>query len=86
MGDRAGGLTSFGIGLTRLRAIAKRVGRDRDLAVKLWKEPNHDAKIIGLLIDDPKQLTSNRPDSLQRRGQEVRADGRAQAPDQRLLA
>jgi hypothetical protein len=57
MGDRAGGLTSFGIGLTRLRAIAKRVGRDRDLAVKLWKEPNHDAKIIGLLIDDPKQLT-----------------------------
>jgi hypothetical protein len=114
-------------------------------------ERNHDAKIIGLLIDDPKQLTrdqvekqvdgtgpgmlshvlsscdatlpkspvafeiakgwmasrdpvrhrqtqqkaqrrcdqgrkSNRPDSLQRRGQEVRADERAQAPDQRLLA
>jgi hypothetical protein len=26
MGDRTGGLTSFGIGLTRLRAIAKQVG------------------------------------------------------------
>ena len=57
MGDRTGGLTSFGIGLTKLRAIAKQVGRDHDLALKLWNERNHDAKIIGLLIDDPKQLT-----------------------------
>ena len=57
MGDRTGGLTSFGIGLTKLRAIAKQVGRDRDLALKLWNERNHDAKIIGLLIDDPRQLT-----------------------------
>ena len=57
MGDRTGGLTSFGIGLTKLRAIAKQVGRDHDLALRLWNERNHDAKIIGLLIDDPKQLT-----------------------------
>ncbi len=57
MGDRTGGLSSFGIGLTRLRAIAKQVGRDRSLALTLWNEPNHDAKVIGLLIDDPKQLT-----------------------------
>ena len=57
MGDRTGGLTSFGIGLTKLRAIAKQVGRDHDLALNLWNERNHDAKIIGLLIDDPKQLT-----------------------------
>jgi 3-methyladenine DNA glycosylase AlkD len=57
MGDRAGGLTSFGIGLTKLRAIAKHVGRDHDLALTLWNERNHDAKIIGLLIDDPQQLT-----------------------------
>jgi hypothetical protein len=28
MGDRTGGLASFGSGLTRLRAIAKQVGRD----------------------------------------------------------
>jgi 3-methyladenine DNA glycosylase AlkD len=57
MGDRTGGLTSFGIGLTKLRAIAKQIGRDHDLALKLWNERNHDAKIIGLLIDDPRQLT-----------------------------
>ena len=57
MGDRTGGLASYGIGLTRLRAIAKQVGRDHDLALELWNERNHDAKVIGLLIDDPKQLT-----------------------------
>jgi 3-methyladenine DNA glycosylase AlkD len=57
LGDRTGGLTSFGIGLTKLRAIAKQVGRDHDLALRLWNERNHDAKIIGLLIDDPAQLT-----------------------------
>ena len=57
MGDRTGGLASFGIGLTRLRAIAKQVGRNHDLALKLWNERNHDVKIIGLLIDDPTQLT-----------------------------
>jgi 3-methyladenine DNA glycosylase AlkD len=57
LGDRTGGLSSFGIGLTRLRAIAKQVGRDHDLALTLWNERNHDAKVIGLLIDDPKQLT-----------------------------
>jgi 3-methyladenine DNA glycosylase AlkD len=59
MGDRTGGLTSFGIGLTRLRAIAKQVGRDHVLALALWNQRNHDAKIVGLLIDDPRQLTRN---------------------------
>ena len=57
MGDRTGGLASFGIGVTKLRAIAKKIGRDHDLAVKLWNEANHEAKVIGLLIDDPKRLT-----------------------------
>jgi 3-methyladenine DNA glycosylase AlkD len=57
LGDRTGGLTSYGIGLTRLRALAKQVGRDHDLALKLWNEPNHEAKIIALLIDEPGKLT-----------------------------
>lgn len=52
-----GGLKSFGIGLTVLRKLAKRVGRDRTLARKLWESDVYDAKVLGLLIDDPKQLT-----------------------------
>lgn len=57
MADKTGGLTSYGIGLTKLRAIAKKVGRDHELALKLWNERNHDAKVVALLIDDPKKLT-----------------------------
>lgn len=50
-------LKSFGIGLTQLRKLAKKVGRDHKLAQTLWKSDVYDAKVIGLLIDDPKQLT-----------------------------
>ncbi|HEY5927720.1 MAG TPA: DNA alkylation repair protein [Kofleriaceae bacterium] len=56
-GNGTGGLTSFGIGLTKLRAIAKQVGRDHDLALELWNDRNHDVRIVGLLIDDPQVLT-----------------------------
>ena len=56
-GHGDGGLKSFGIGLTVLRKLAKRVGRDPVLARKLWASDVYDAKVLGLLIDDPKQLT-----------------------------
>jgi len=57
LGARTGGLTSYGIGLTRLRAMAKKIGRDHQLARELWHEDNYDAKVVGLLVDDPKSLT-----------------------------
>ena len=56
-GHGVGGLKSFGIGLTVLRKLAKQVGRDPALARKLWETDVYDAKVLGLLIDDPKQLT-----------------------------
>lgn len=54
---RSGKLASFGIGLTQLRKLAKQVGRDHDLALQLWHSDIYDAKIIAILIDDPKQIT-----------------------------
>lgn len=57
LGARTAGLTSYGIGLTRLRALAKRIGRHRDLAQALWKTDVHEARVIALLIDDPAQIT-----------------------------
>lgn len=57
MGEGTGGLESFGIGLTQLRKLAKQVGRDHELARKLWESDNHDVKIVGLLIDEPKRIT-----------------------------
>lgn len=50
-------LKSFGIGLTQLRKLAKKIGRDHDLSRQLWRSDVYDARVIGLLIDDPKQLS-----------------------------
>ena len=49
--------SSFGIGLTVLRKLAKQVGKDHQLAQKLWATDNYDAKVLGVLIDDPKHIT-----------------------------
>ena len=53
----SGNLRSYGIGLSQLRKMAKQIGRDRRLAQQLWNSKVYDAKVIGLLVDDPKQLT-----------------------------
>ena len=57
LGPKTGGLKSFGIGLTQLRKLARTVGRDRALAASLWHSDVYDARVIGMLIDDPKQIT-----------------------------
>lgn len=61
--DRTGGLKSFGIGLTQLRKLAKQIGRDHELALKLWKSNYYDAKVISLLIDEPKKITRAQAES-----------------------
>ena len=57
LGPGTAGLRSYGIGLTRLRKLAKRIGRNRELALELWKTDVYDARVIALLIDDPRQIT-----------------------------
>jgi len=57
LGARDGGLRTYGIGLTRLRAMAKKMGRDRALAQALWTTDVYDARVLALLIDDPAQIT-----------------------------
>ncbi|HRF59862.1 MAG TPA: DNA alkylation repair protein [Fimbriimonadaceae bacterium] len=50
-------LRSVGIGLTRLRGLAKQIGHDHQLAMELWASDVYEARIIALLIDDPRHLT-----------------------------
>jgi 3-methyladenine DNA glycosylase AlkD len=57
LGDGTAGLKSYGIGLTRLRALAKRIGCDRTLAQALWKSKVYEARVLALLVDDPAQIT-----------------------------
>ena len=63
LGASAGELKSFGIGLTQLRKLAKRIGRDRDLATDLWKGDVYDGKVIALLIDDPEAMTQEQAEA-----------------------
>ena len=57
LGAGTGGLESRGIGLTRLRALAKQLGRDHALAQALWATDVHDARVLALLVDDPARMT-----------------------------
>jgi 3-methyladenine DNA glycosylase AlkD len=52
-----GALKSYGIGLTVLRKLAKSIGRNHELALQLWDSNFYDAKVIALLIDDPKKIS-----------------------------
>jgi 3-methyladenine DNA glycosylase AlkD len=57
LGSATGGMTSYGIGLTRLRKMAKGIGRDRQLAQALWKSNVYEARVLSLLVDDPARIT-----------------------------
>ena len=59
----SGGLKSYGIGLVRLRKYAKELGRDAKLAAQLWKSNVYDARVLALLIDDPKAMTMAQAES-----------------------
>jgi 3-methyladenine DNA glycosylase AlkD len=61
--SKPAGLKHFGIGLTTLRKLGKQIGRDHELALKLWESDVYDAKALALLIDDPKKITREQAES-----------------------
>lgn len=48
---------AYGVSVATLRAYAKRVGPDHELARKLWKSGSLDARILASFLADPSQLT-----------------------------
>ena len=61
--EKSGGLRCYGIGLTRLRKFAKQVGHDAKLAKQLWQTDIYEAKVIALLVDDPKTMTKEQAET-----------------------
>ncbi|HEX9614331.1 MAG TPA: DNA alkylation repair protein [Bacteroidota bacterium] len=54
------GITSrkvFGVGATRLRMLAKKIGRNPELSLRLWNTGYLEARIIAALIGDPVRVT-----------------------------
>jgi len=54
---------AFGISIAGLRPIARRLGRNHDLAQALWASGFHEARLLAALIDEPKKATPEQMDS-----------------------
>jgi 3-methyladenine DNA glycosylase AlkD len=54
---------AYGVSIAALRPIARRLGRDHDLAAALWKTGRHEARILAALIDEPKKVTPEQMDA-----------------------
>ncbi|MGW1184716.1 DNA alkylation repair protein [Streptomyces drozdowiczii] len=59
-----------GVNLTKLRALAKRLGKRQELAVGLWETDDTAARLVALLVCRPKEYTR---DELDRMLREARA-------------
>lgn len=53
----------FGVSFAALKALAKKIKKDHDLAGLLWATRNHDARVLATMIADPKTLSGNDLDS-----------------------
>jgi 3-methyladenine DNA glycosylase AlkD len=54
---------NLGISLYQLRPIAKKVGKDHKLALKLWDSGLHDARLLAVLVEDSSQVTKEQMNS-----------------------
>ena len=54
---------NYGISISALKKMAREVGKDHELAQRLWKSGIRDARLLAALIDDPKMVTEEQLDS-----------------------
>ena len=47
----------LGLSIPDLRKIAKEIGKDHDLALKLWKTEIQEARILAAMVDRPEEVT-----------------------------
>ena len=54
---------NLGVSIYKLRPIAKEIGKDHDLALKLWASGIHDARLLACFIEDPSKVTGKQMNS-----------------------
>jgi 3-methyladenine DNA glycosylase AlkD len=57
------GENQFGVDFTDLRALARRIGRDHNLAISLWATGNADARLLACMVADPARLNDDELDA-----------------------
>jgi 3-methyladenine DNA glycosylase AlkD len=55
---------NLGISVTTLRKFAREIGKDHELALKLWNSGIRDARILAATIDDPEKVTEDQLESM----------------------
>ncbi|HIG99337.1 MAG TPA: DNA alkylation repair protein, partial [Thermoplasmata archaeon] len=53
---------NLGISIYLLRPLAKQIGTNHPLALRLWDTKIHDARLLACFIDDPTLVTSEQMD------------------------
>ena len=53
---------SFGVSVSDLRALSKRVGQDHGLALALWKTGWYEARMLTSFVDEPDRVTAAQMD------------------------
>jgi 3-methyladenine DNA glycosylase AlkD len=49
--------SALGVTVTELRAFARRLGRDHELAAGLWGSGIHEARMLATMVDEPARVT-----------------------------
>jgi len=52
----------YGVSKPKMDGLARKIGRDRSLALQLWDSGVHDARILAGMIDDASQVTAAQMD------------------------
>jgi 3-methyladenine DNA glycosylase AlkD len=55
--------SAYGVTVTELRKMAKKIGQNRDLALRLWASGVHEARILASMIDDPERVNEKQMDA-----------------------
>ena len=53
---------SYGIRLPVIRKLAKKIGKDHDLALELWNHPYHESHLLATMIEQKEKVTSEQLD------------------------
>ncbi|HSG95754.1 MAG TPA: DNA alkylation repair protein, partial [Afifellaceae bacterium] len=54
---------AYGISVRDLRSLAKAIGRDHDLALTLWRNGIHEARILASFIDEADKVGEDQIDA-----------------------
>lgn len=54
---------TLGISVAELRKLAKKIGRDHQRALELWRSGIHEARILAVLTEEPKLVTAEQMDA-----------------------